>query len=159
MFCFASSQLQAETKKFSTENRTNKFKPLRQENFCFLLRFARNETSLRGDKADEQKRGSVYKNIKFAQTRNLNFSYKSIKVKYLVMILNVTKKFLTEDRTYSSSREKISSSFKSAQETSLFKVFSSSLFRHATPLPSQTPAVQPLQASAFLALLRSRLAR
>ncbi len=60
MFCFASSQLQAETRKFSTEDRTNKFKPLRQENFCFLLRFARNETSLRGDKADEQKQGSVY---------------------------------------------------------------------------------------------------
>ena len=47
-------------KKFSTEDRTNKFKQLRQENFCFLLRFARNETSLRGDKADEQKQGSVY---------------------------------------------------------------------------------------------------
>jgi len=46
-------------KKFSTEDRTNKFKPLRQGNFCFLLRFARNETSLRGDKADEQKQGSV----------------------------------------------------------------------------------------------------
>jgi len=60
MFCFASSQQQAETKKFSTEDRTNKFKQLRQENFCFLLRFARNETSLRGDKADEQNEG-VYK--------------------------------------------------------------------------------------------------
>jgi len=47
-------------KKFSTEDRTNKFKQLRQENFCFLLRFARNETSLRGDKADEQNEG-VYK--------------------------------------------------------------------------------------------------
>ena len=70
-----------------------------------------------------------------------------------------TKKFLTEDRTYSSSREKISSSFKSAQETSLFKAFSSLLSHLSAPPPSQTPAVQPLQASAFLALLRSRLAR
>ena len=51
------------TKKFSTEDRTNKFKQLRQENFCFLLRSARNETSLRGDNADEQnettKRGLI----------------------------------------------------------------------------------------------------
>nr|WP_315058685.1 hypothetical protein [uncultured Campylobacter sp.] len=34
------------------------------------------------------------------------------------MNLNVARKFSTEDRTYSSSREKISSSFKGAQETS-----------------------------------------
>ncbi|WP_314989685.1 hypothetical protein [uncultured Campylobacter sp.] len=34
------------------------------------------------------------------------------------MNLNVAKKFSTEDRTYSSSREEISSSFKNAQETS-----------------------------------------
>ncbi|WP_219336790.1 hypothetical protein [Campylobacter concisus] len=41
--------------------------------------------------------------FKFAQTRrikNLNFGYQNIKAKYLVMILNVTKKFSTEDRTY-----------------------------------------------------------
>jgi hypothetical protein len=36
MFYFASSQLQAETKKFSTEDRANKFKPLRQEFFIYL---------------------------------------------------------------------------------------------------------------------------
>ena len=63
------------TKKFSTEDRTNKFEPPRQENFCFLLRLARNEASLRGEKADEQKQGSTYKNIKFAQHKNLNFDY------------------------------------------------------------------------------------
>ena len=40
------------------------------------------------------------------------------KAKYLATNLNVAKKFSTEDRTYSSSREEISSSFKSAQETS-----------------------------------------
>ena len=40
------------------------------------------------------------------------------KAKYLAMKLNVAKKFPTEDRTCSSSREEISSSFKSAQETS-----------------------------------------
>ncbi len=34
---FTSSQLQAETKKFSTEDRTNKFKPSRQENFCLSV--------------------------------------------------------------------------------------------------------------------------
>ncbi|WP_258031934.1 hypothetical protein [Campylobacter concisus] len=32
--------------------------------------------------------------------RNLNFSYQSIKAKYLAMILNAMKKFSTEDRTY-----------------------------------------------------------
>ncbi|WP_277418899.1 hypothetical protein [Campylobacter showae] len=37
------------------------------------------------------------------------------------MNLNVAKKFSTEDRTYSSSKEKISSSFKSAQEASRLK--------------------------------------
>ena len=100
--------------------------------------------------------------LKFAQTRrikNLNFGYQNIKAKYLVMILNVTKKFSTEDRTYSSSRKKISSSLKSVQEASLFITFSSLLFHHAMPPPSQTPAAPPLQASAFLALLRSLLAR
>ena len=52
-------------------------------------------------------------------TNLLNFIfYFKEKAKYLVMDLNVAKKFSTEDRTYSSSREEISSSFKSAQETS-----------------------------------------
>ncbi|MFC2428233.1 MAG: hypothetical protein ACFNTA_04555 [Campylobacter sp.] len=37
------------------------------------------------------------------------------------MNLNVATKFSTEDRTFSSSREKISSSFKGAQETSPYK--------------------------------------
>nr|WP_315058621.1 hypothetical protein [uncultured Campylobacter sp.] len=37
------------------------------------------------------------------------------------MNLNVATKFSTEDRTRSSSREEISSSFKGAQETSLYK--------------------------------------
>ena len=60
---------------------------------------------------------------------------------------------------YSSSREKISSSFKSAQETSLFITFSSLLSRRVMPPPSQTPAAPPLPASAFLALLRSQPAR
>ncbi len=40
------------------------------------------------------------------------------KAKYLAMNLNVAKKFSTEDRTYSSSREEIFSSFKGMQETS-----------------------------------------
>ena len=48
---------------------------------------------------------------------NFIFYFKE-KAKYLAMNLNVAKKFSTEDRTYSSSREEISSSFKSAQETS-----------------------------------------
>ena len=72
--CFASSQLQAETKKFSTEDRTNKFKQLRQEKFCFLLLHARNETSLRGDKA------------KFYNTKELR---RKLKRQYFVIDLNV----------------------------------------------------------------------
>jgi len=51
---------------------------------------------------------------------NLIFYFKE-KAKYLAMNLNVAKKFSTEDRTYSSSKEKISSSFKSAQEASRLK--------------------------------------
>ena len=46
---------------------------------------------------------------------NFIFYFKE-KAKYLAMNLNVATKFSTEDRTYSSSREKISSSFKGAQE-------------------------------------------
>jgi len=48
---------------------------------------------------------------------NFIFYFKE-KAKYLAMDLNVAKKFSTEDRTYSSSRKKISSSFKGTQETS-----------------------------------------
>ncbi len=44
--------------------------------------------------------------------------FNQISARYLAMNLNVVKKFSTEDRTCSSSREKISSSFKGAQETS-----------------------------------------
>ena len=55
-----------------------------------------------------------------ANLLNFIFYFKE-KAKYLAMNLNVAKKFSTEDRTYSSSREKISSSFKGAQETSRLK--------------------------------------
>ena len=44
--------------------------------------------------------------------------FNQISARYLAMNLNVATKFPTEDRTFSSSREKISSSFKGAQETS-----------------------------------------
>ena len=64
------------TKKFSTKDRTYKFKPPRQENFCFLLRFARNETSLRGDKA------------KFYNTKELR---RKLKQRYFVIDLNVVR--------------------------------------------------------------------
>ena len=42
--------------------------------------------------------------------------FNQISARYLAMNLNVATKFPTKDRTFSSSREKISSSFKGAQE-------------------------------------------
>ncbi len=76
MFCFTGSQLQVETKKFSTEDRTNKFKPPRQEFFIYLR--GGSKANLKIQKNQNMVLGRQYfvidlnvAQLKFAQTRHV----------------------------------------------------------------------------------------